>query len=97
MLRDIFRDKKIKIDIDDLQRKELEEVNLTEKDWYAQTDFYGTEEEKNFIQFIDEFIEKLRQKYSDIAILRNEKFFQVFDFDEGRAFEPDFIMILKEK
>jgi len=29
--------------------------------------------------------------------LRNEKFFQIFDFDEGRAFEPDFIMMLKKK
>jgi type III restriction enzyme len=29
--------------------------------------------------------------------LRNEKFFQIFDFDEGRAFEPDFIMILKRR
>jgi type III restriction enzyme len=97
MLRDVFRDKKIKIDIDDLQRKELEEVNLAEKDWYAQSGFYGTEEEKSFIKFIDEFIARLRQKYSDIALLRNEKFFQIFDFDEGRPFEPDFIMILKKR
>jgi len=97
MLREIFRNKKIKIDIDDLQRKELEEVKLAEKDWYAQTGFYGTEEERSFINFIDSFIDKLRQKYSDIALLRNEKFFQVFDFDEGRPFEPDFIMILKKK
>ena len=97
MLRDVFKDKKIKIDIDDLQRKELEEVNLAEKDWYAQSGFYGTEEEQSFIKFIDEFIAKLRQKYSDIALLRNEKFFQIFDFDEGRAFEPDFIMILKKR
>jgi len=97
MLRDVFRDKKIKIDIDDLQRKELEEVNLAEKDWYAQSGFYGTEEEKSFIKFIDEFIAKLRQKYSEIALLRNEKFFQIFDFDEGRPFEPDFIMILKRR
>jgi len=97
MLREIFRNKKIKIDIDDVQRKELEEVNLAEKDWYGQNEFYGTEEEQSFIKFIDEFIERLRQKYSDIALLRNEKFFQVFDFDEGRAFEPDFIMILKKR
>lgn len=97
MLRDVFKDKKIKIDIDDLQKRELEEVNLAEKDWYAQTGFYGTEEEQSFIKFIDEFIAKLRQKYSDIALLRNEKFFQIFDFDEGRAFEPDFIMILKRR
>jgi type III restriction enzyme len=97
MLREVFRNKKIKIDIDDVQRKELEEVKLAEKDWYAQTGFYGTEEERSFIKFIDEFIERLRQKYSDIALLRNEKFFQIFDFDEGRAFEPDFIMILKRR
>jgi type III restriction enzyme len=97
MLREIFRNKKIKIDIEDAQRKELEEVNLAEKVWYAQNEFYGTEEERSFIKFIDEFIERLRQKYSDIALLRNEKFFQVFDFDEGRAFEPDFLMILKKR
>jgi len=97
MLREIFRNKKIKIDIDDVQRKELEEVKLVEKDWYAQTGFYGTEEERSFIIFIDSFIDKLRQKYSDIVLLRNEKFFQVFDFDEGRVFEPDFIMIFKKQ
>jgi len=97
MLREVFRNKKIKIDIDDVQRKELEEVKLAKNDWYAQTGFYGTEEERSFINFIDGFIDKLKQKYSDIALLRNEKFFQVFDFDEGRAFEPDFIMILKKR
>lgn len=97
MLHDVFKDKKIKIDIDDLQRRELEDVNLAEKDWYAQSGFYGTGEEQSFIKFIDEFIAKLRQKYSDIALLRNEKFFQIFDFDGGRAFEPDFIMILKRR
>jgi len=97
MLRGVFRNKKIKIDTDDVQRKELEEFKLAEKDWYAQTGFYGTEEERSFFKFIDSFIDKLKQKYSDIALLRNEKFFQVFDFDEGRAFEPDFIMILKKR
>jgi len=97
MLRQVFKDKKIKIDIDEVKNKELKDVNLAEKDWYAQNEFYGTEEEQKFISFIDGFIEKLRQKYSDIALLRNEKFFQIFDFDEGRAFEPDFIMILKRR
>ena len=97
LLQQIFRDKKIKIDIDEVRNKGLKGVNLAEKDWYAQNEFYGTEEEQNFINFIDGFIEKLRKKYSDIALLRNEKFFQVFDFDEGRAFEPDFIMILKKR
>jgi type III restriction enzyme len=97
MLRQVFKDKKIKIDIDEVENKEMKNVNLAEKDWYAQNEFYGTDEEQKFISFIDGFIEKLRQRYSDIALLRNEKFFQIFDFDEGRAFEPDFVMLLKEK
>mgnify|MGYP001427385101 FL=1 len=97
LLRQVFKDKKIKIDIDELKNKELKDVNLAEKDWYAQNEFYGTDEEQKFISFIDGFIEKLRQRYSDIALLRNEKFFQVFEFDEGRPFEPDFIMFLKKR
>ena len=39
----------------------------------------------------------MRQRFSEIALLRNEKFFQIFDFDNGSAFEPDFVMLLKEK
>jgi len=97
MLRDVFRDKVLKLDSDSEQAKEMINVDLTNKNWYAQTGLYGTSEERDFIEFIDGFIEKLRQKYSDIALLRNEKFFQVFDFDEGRAFEPDFIMFLKKR
>jgi len=97
MLRDVFRDKVLKLDRDSERAKEMVEVDLANKDWYAQTDLYGTSEERNFIKFIDGFIEKLRQKYSDIALLRNEKFFQVFGFDEGRAFEPDFVLLLKRR
>jgi len=97
MLKDVFRDKILKIDSDDERAKGTQSINLSEKDWYAQNELYGTSEEQEFINFIDGFIEKLRKKYSDIALLRNEKFFQVFDFDEGRPFEPDFIMILKKR
>ncbi|MHA2621724.1 MAG: DEAD/DEAH box helicase family protein [bacterium JZ-2024 1] len=97
LIQEVFKDKKIKIDIEEIKNKELKGVNLAEKDWYAQDKFYGTDEEQNFINFIDGCIEKLRQRYSEIALLRNEKFFQVFDFDEGRPFEPDFIMILMKR
>jgi type III restriction enzyme len=97
MIRDIFRDKILKIDSDDERAQGVEEINLSEKDWYAQNELYGTSEEKEFINFIDNFIDKLKEKYSDIALLRNEKFFQIFDFNEGKPFEPDFIMILKKR
>ena len=97
LLREIFKDKILKIDSDDERAKGMGKIDLSQKDWYAQNNLYGTSEEQEFINFIDGFIDKLKQEYSDIALFRNEKFFQIFDFDEGRAFEPDFIMLLKKK
>jgi type III restriction enzyme len=105
-LWEVFKDKKMKIDKDDLERREMAEVPVSSNDWFGQeyksedgrqAFYYGTKEEQSFINFISGFIERLRQKYSDIALLRNEKFFQVFDFDEGRAFEPDFVLLLKKR
>ncbi len=106
LLWKIFKNKKIKIDKDEIERKELLEIKMEDTDWFGQkyksedgklAFYYGTSEEQSFIDFISGFIERLKTKYSDIALLRNEKFFQVFDFDEGRAFEPDFVLLLKEK
>ncbi len=101
LLKNVFgknEGKKIlKLDGDSERAKEMTEINLMEKDWFAQNEIWGTSEEESFINFIDGFIEKLRKKYSDIALLRNEKFFQVFNFEEGKAFEPDFIMFLKKR
>ncbi len=96
-LWEVFKNKKIKIDKDEAEQKELTDIDLEKTDWYGQKIFYGTSEEKSFINFISGLIDKLKKKYSDIALLRNEKFFQVFDFDEGRAFEPDFVLLLKGK
>jgi hypothetical protein len=31
--------------------KGMEEINLEEKDWYAQNELYGTSEEKEFYKF----------------------------------------------
>jgi type III restriction enzyme len=98
LLREIFKDKKIiKIDKDDEKLKEMKKIDLSQKDWYAYDTFYGTSEEQEFIEFMDNFIEKLKGKYKEIALLRNEKFFKIYNFDDGNAFEPDFILLLKKK
>ncbi len=101
MLKNIFGKnggkKILRLDGDSERAKETAGINLMDKDWFAQNEIWGTSEEESFIKFIDGFIENLRQRYSGIALLRNEKFFQIFDFDEGRAFEPDFIMLLKRR
>ena len=70
LLKDVFGKndgkKTLKLDGDSERVKEMEEIDLGSKDWYAQNELYGTTEEKGFIVFIDAAIEKLRKKYSDI-------------------------------
>ena len=89
--------KTLRFDADSERAIEFKEFDLSSRHWYAQNALYGTSEEEDFIKFMDGVIAQLEKRYSDIALLRNERFFQIFDFDEGRAFEPDFLMLLKQK
>jgi len=72
-------------------------MNVSDKDWYIYEENYGTSEEKYFVRYLDVVITELKKKYTDIYLLRNEKLFQIFNFSNGAAFEPDFVLFLKEK
>jgi hypothetical protein len=78
-------------------RNEEFRMNVAKADWYIFDENYGTSEEKYFIKYIEQSIELLKQKYTDIYLLRNEKLFQIYEFDTGIAFEPDFVLFMKEK
>ena len=72
-------------------------MNVAEADWYIYDENYGTSEEKYFIKYIEQVLELLKQKYTDIYLLRNEKLFKIYNFKDGSAFEPDFVLFMKEK
>jgi len=72
--------------------KELETEN-----WYVLDSFHGTSEEKELINFIKETIGNLEQKYKEVYLLRNEEVYKIYDFEQGRGFQPDFILFLKTK
>lgn len=72
-------------------------VDLNKSDWYAFNENYGTSEEKFLVKYFQSQIDELRQKYSDIYLLRNERFFKIFRFSDGKATEPDFVLFMKEK
>ena len=72
-------------------------IDLSKKDWYVFADNYGTSEEKHFVKFIDKTYDALREKYEQIFLVRNEKHFQLFNFDDGKAMEPDFVLFLMKK
>ena len=72
-------------------------LDLSTKDWYAYNDNFGTSEEKALVKYIDGIIPRLREKYDEVYLVRNEKAVRIFSFDEGRAFEPDYLLFLRIK
>jgi type III restriction enzyme len=74
-------------------------IDLSSKDWYAFNENYGTSEEKFLVKCIEKlYEEELKDKYkSGVYLLRNERHFKLYTFDEGLAFEPDFVLFLEEK
>lgn len=82
--------------IEDDKNKEVES-KLIEKDWYALDGFFGTSEEINLVEFLENTIENFKQKYDNVYLLRNEEVYKIYDFEKGRGFMPDFLMFLKSK
>jgi type III restriction enzyme len=72
-------------------------IDLSKKDWYAFTDNFGTSEEKYLIKFIDKTYDALKNRYSEIFLVRNERHFQLYNFDDGKPTEPDFVLFLKKE
>ena len=72
-------------------------LDLLSVDWYAYNDNFGTSEEKALVKYIEAIMPKLEEKYDEIYLVRNEKAVQIYTFDTGQAFEPDFLLFLRIK
>lgn len=72
-------------------------LDLSNKSWYVFSDCFGTSEEKYFIKYIDKLYTQLREKYDEVYLVRNERFFKLYNFDDGRPLEPDFVLFLYQK
>lgn len=72
-------------------------LDLSKEDWHAYSDNFGTSEEKKFVLLIKHLIEDLRQKWSDVYLLRNEGAFKIYEFSTGQAFEPDYVLLANDK
>ena len=72
------------------------QLNLLEAEWYVYEDDYGTSEEKYCVKFISTAIKKLKARYTDIFLLRNAGVLRIFAFQDGGAFEPDYIFFLRD-
>ena len=59
---------------------------------------YLTDLEEDFIGlFIGDLLDKMKDAhYHDIHLLRSERFFKLYAFENGGAFEPDFVLFAKK-
>lgn len=65
--------------------------------WYAYDDNFGTSEEKLLVKALKELMPELESKWTDIYLLRNEKAVRIYNFSDGQAFEPDFLLFANDK
>lgn len=105
MIKDKITDKVLNFALSDSTDKEFGKsmINPTEtnyhldlgnRDWYVFEDCFGTSEEKLLIKFIDKAYEKLKPKFEEIYLVRNERHFKIYNFDDGRPTEPDFVLFM---
>ena len=98
LIQKIFEnDKVLQLDSESPRAQNMRDFDFGTRDWFAQNEIWGTSEEESFLRFMDEAITKLKKKYQDIALLRNEQFFKIYSFENGEPFYPDFVLFLTEK
>ena len=107
-VKDTFKDHVLKISLDGSEDKEfgksmaessniLFTTGLDKCEWYAYNDCYGTSEEKYLVKYVESIYDKLKEKYEDIYLMRNEKDIRIYSFVGGNTFEPDFLLFMKKR
>lgn len=104
----VFKDHTLKLNVDPTSTKEIGRsmatpfnqalrLDLNTCRWYAYNDCFGTSEEKFLIKYIESILSKLQEKYDDIYLIRNELDLKIYSFNDGAAFEPDFVLFMRHK
>ena len=95
-IKSIFTDKTLKL-VEGSERADGDEQLVSDREWYVFNANYGTSEEKAFVRMLDAQMDELKEKYDGVYLARNERHFKIYNFDDGQAFEPDFVLFLREK
>ena len=105
-IRDIFRDKTVNytnphdggigVSQNDPSVNNDWKIDLSSEDWFAYTDNFGTSEEKAFVAYFRGYVDDLRKKYDRIYLVRNERAFHIYSFEDGERFEPDYVLFLQK-
>jgi type III restriction enzyme len=106
MVKNVFKDHTLKVDVSATNEEGLSimkttnlklRCNVDEAEWFAYDDNFGTNEEKYLIKYIEGVMPKLREKYEEVYLVRNEKDLKIYDFETGEGTEPDFVLFMRRK
>lgn len=108
LFNELIRDKTVSFPVGEAKDKEAGKsmmdgaetsyyLNLQDKEWYAFEDCFGTAEKKKFIHYIDQVYCGLKASFNEVYLIKNERYVRFYHFDDGRAAEPDFILLLIKK
>ena len=96
----IFTDKTLKFSADNprinAESQMFDKFFVKDQGWIAFNGIYGTSEERKLVEFLRRWLRSAEETYEDIYLLRNERHFAIYNFSDGRAFEPDFVLFLRE-
>lgn len=103
-LKSLIVDKTLKIGLqgetgrswEDSEIRDLSLIDLGKKDWHVYDNNYGTDQEKHFIRFLCEKEQQIKKLYDEFFLIRNERLFTLYSFQDGEPFEPDFLLFLKK-
>jgi Uncharacterized protein conserved in bacteria len=96
----VFTDKKLKFSSDSgkLEPDPGLQNLIDSQDWFAFNSLYATSEEQAFVFMLARQIEsRYKDIYEEIFLIRNEGHFSIYNFSDGRTFQPDFVLFMREK
>ncbi|MFD1926458.1 DEAD/DEAH box helicase family protein [Sporosarcina siberiensis] len=100
MFTELIKDYFIEINQVQSRVKTMNEVvktrNMRDHDWYIYDQAIVNGLESNMIDFINDYMEQLQQKYEEVYLIRNERKVKIVEIGSTRGFMPDFLLYLKD-
>ncbi|MFJ7935545.1 DEAD/DEAH box helicase family protein [Sporosarcina sp. NPDC096371] len=75
----------------------VRERTMRDHDWYIYDKAIVNGLERDMIDFLNNYMETLREKYKEVYLIRNERKVKVTEIGGVRGFMPDFLLYLKDE
>lgn len=96
-IREVVKDYSIQIDPSKIVNQRISDKPMIGQKWYVYDTAILNQLEHKLVDLIKRLMDKLKNKYDEIFIIRNDETsmrFKITEFNGVRGFMPDFIMIM---